>query len=352
MLKKVRNTIYKNIIVLKFCNDDKTISQINLDSINFSQNDAKLNSDSVNSLLENINEHIKIILDGNRKIKHKISNNNSSKISNNSSKISLNSETKKSKNKIETKKENKKEKKNKNKNNITPNAHIKAITNIKELASNNINHNLKIDHKNTYNCNPKTFCGFDNSNFKSPLKKEPSFKLHDSIKNNIDILGTSRKKSGSRRNPRIKFSIHDRNCSLNRTLKNEKYEFDNKINNIKENNNTISQITSIKSNNDDNNLKKFYTDRKFFNSKAKKPNNKKRLSLKSYIKKVNGLYNDKNNKKKFKRERETKSCYKNKKSNESIIINDDKENEINIDTNNNSFNIIKNLTFIDTIENN
>ena len=235
--------------MLTVCEDDDT--DINLDNINLSKIDGKLNNDSVESLLENISEHIKIILDENRKTKHKNPDNTNNFL--------INSENKKSKNKIETQNE-------KKYNNIVSNENAKETTNIKEI-SDNINNglNVKMDHRNTYNYNPKTFCGIYNSESKSSLKKEASFKLSGSHKNSNDILNLSRNKSVNRRVSGNKFvNNYNMNCSLNKSLKAEKNEFENKINSTKGNNYkyyTISQITGIKPKN--NKMKKFYTKRKW-----------------------------------------------------------------------------------------
>ena len=218
--------------------------------------EQKINNNSIqnSSILNNVINLIQNILDENRKNKNKISD--------------INDSMNKQNNLSEDYKENNISL-DKNNNNFYSNVHIKAITNIKELISNNNNTIKDYHHKNNKSLTVQNYNILENNNNES--------KYNSFLRNSAQ----------KRKNSKIK-KLKDNSKTLNKvtnqnksyySLKRTKYDITNFLTNRKlQNENNLKKIIN-ESNNED---KK--------RSTSKKDGNSTRMSLKSYIKKVKNMY--------------------------------------------------------------
>ena len=245
--------------------------------------DNKIHNNVSNSSLNNVINLIQNILQENRNNRTKTSDNNSlnifadfNKELSNDCKVNTNSPVKN------------------NNNNFYSNVHIKTITNIKELISNNLNNNNANSSNNNSNSNAYNLKNSNSLTFQNNLSFDNSNnELDQSAKS---ILKTTITK---KRNSKIKkLSINNRTLSKNENhnnscyrLGNNKYKINNylttrKFNNNNENN--IKKVTTENVNNNNNNIINNNVDTK--RRTSIKRGNSKRMSLKSYIKKVKNLY--------------------------------------------------------------
>ena len=240
--------------------------------------DNKMHNNVSNSSLNNVINLIQNILQENRNNRIKTPDNNSSnsfvdfnKELSNDYQVNTNSPVKN------------------NNNNFYSNVHIKTITNIKELISNNLNNNnansSNNSNSNTYNLknsNSLTFqnnISFDNSNNEHEQSSKSILKTNIAKKRNSKI----KKLSNSNRTLNKK---ENHNNSYYKLGKN-KYNINNFLTTRKfynQNENNIKKVSPEKANNNNNNN----ADKK--RRTSIKSGNSKRMSLKSYIKKVRNLY--------------------------------------------------------------
>ena len=269
--------------------------------------EQKINNNSIqnSSILNNVINLIQNILEENRKNKNKISD--------------INDSMNKQNNLSEDYKENNISL-DKNNNNFYSNVHIKAITNIKELISNNNNTIKDYHHKNNKSLTVQNYNILENNNNES--------KYNSFLRNSAQ----------KRKNSKIK-KLKDNSKTLNKvtnqnksyySLKRTKYDITNFLTNRKlQNENNLKKIIN-ESNNED---KK--------RSTSKKDGNSTRMSLKSYIKKVKNMYILKklsNNKK-----------LEIKNNNSKININNLSFGEDDIKPNNKTKEEINNLNYLNNI---
>ena len=305
--------------------------------------DNKMHNNVSNSSLNNVINLIQNILQENRNNRTKTSDNNSlnifadfNKELSNDYKINTNSPVKN------------------NNNNFYSNVHIKAITNIKELISNNLNNTNANSSNNNSNSNT---CNLKNSNSLT-FQNNLSF---DNSNNELDQSTKSILKTNitKKRNSKIKkLSNSNRTLSKKENYNNSCYKLGNNKYNIN------NYLTTRKFNNpNENNIKKVYTENANINNNndnnvdkkrrtSIKRGNSKRMSLKSYIKKVKNLYILKklsNNKKREIKnanrticennisfgEDDMKEINKKEQNNISVAIYKGKEIELEDDNNNN-----------------
>ena len=168
---------------------------------------------------------------------------------------------------------------NNNNNNYYSNVHIKAITNIKELISNNNN----------------TIKGFHHKNNKSlTLQNNTLEEINNKKKYNSFLRSSKHKKKKSKVD-----KMQDYSKSLNKVDNQNKSNFI-----LKKNKYNIKNISTDKKIQNENNLKDLIKETNNDNkirSNSKKEGSSKRMSLKSYIKKVKNMYilKKKSNEKKF-----------------------------------------------------
>ena len=203
---------------------------------------------------------------------------------------------------------------NKNNNNYYSNVHIKAITNIKELISNNSNNNSIKE----YNNNDITFNNDnipDNKNNENEptsfLKKSMSKKKN--IKSNRLYIGNRTLNKTENLN-KSQYSIRTNNYDIKTIMANRRVQKD------------ISKKTIHETNNDD---KK---------SNSRKDENSNRMSLKSYIKKVKNMYILK----KLSNDKKIEIKNKNERKNiNNISLEEEDKNNKNININKSSYIDIK-----------
>ena len=286
--------------------------------------DNKIHNNVPNSSLNNVINLIQNILQENRYNRTKTSDNNNLNIF-----PDFNKELSK-----DYKVNNNSPVKNNN-NNFYSNVHIKAITNIKELISNNLNNNNANSSNNnsisnnTYNLknsNSLTFqnnMSFDNSNNDLDQSSKSILKTHIAKKRNSKIkkLSNSNKSLNKKANHNNSyFKLGKSKYNINNFLTTRKFQ--------NPNDNNIKKINIENANNNNNNNKNVDNKKRT----SIKRGNSKRMSLKSYIKKVKNLYILKklsNNKK-----REIKNANRNISAN-NISIGDDDMKEIDKNEQNN-----------------
>ena len=281
--------------------------------------DNKMHNNVSNSSLNNVINLIQNILQENRNNRTKTSDNNSLNIFADFNKELSNDYQVNTSSPVKN-----------NNNNFYSNVHIKTITNIKELISNNMNNNNTTSsnnsNNNTYNLknsNSLTFqnnMSFDNSN------NEPDQSSKSILKTNITKKRNSKIKKLSNSNRTLN-KMENHNNSYYKLGKN-KYNINNFLTTRKFYNPNENNIKKVSTENANNNNNKNNNNNNNSEKKRRisiKSGNSKRMSLKSYIKKVKNLYILKklsNNKK-----REMKNANRNISANNISMGDDDiKEN--------------------------
>lgn len=214
-----------------------------------------------------------------------------------------------------------------NNNNFYSNVHIKTITNIKELISNNLNNNNTNSSNNTSNSNTFNLKNSNSLTFQNNISFENS--NNEQEQSSKSILKTNVTK---KRNSKIK-----KLGNSNRTL-NKKESHNNSYYNLGKNKYNLNNFLTTRKfhNPNENNIKKINTETTDNNNNADKKRrtsiksgNSKRMSLKSYIKKVKNLYILKklsnNKKREIKNANRTISANNISMGDEDIIENNKKE---------------------------
>ena len=248
--------------------------------------DNKMHNNVSNSSLNNVINLIQNILQENRNNRTKTSDNNSLNIF-----ADFNKELSKDYN-VNTNSPTKN-----NNNNFYSNVHIKTITNIKELISNNLNNNnnnpnsSNNSNSNTYNLKNSNSLiyqnnlSFDNSNndldqsSKSILKTNASKKRNGKIKKFVNSNRPLNKKENHNNSY---YHLGKSKYNINNFLTTRKFHNPNENNIKKVNTESVNNNNKNNNNNDNNADKQKRT--------SIKSGNSKRMSLKSYIKKVKNLY--------------------------------------------------------------